>query len=115
MNTVYLDQPALDELRSILEDEFPVLINTYIQDSVLRVREMRNALSAGDALNLRKAAHSLKGASANLGLLELTRHCNDMEDAARLGVVMHLEGAMLLVEAEQERAVQLLQEQLHRK
>ena len=79
MTEHYLDEALFEELRSILDTEFPTLIQTFVHDSTVRVGELRDAFGRGDSDGVRKAAHSLKGASANLGLVAL----------AELGVVEH--------------------------
>ena len=47
--------------------------------------DMRAALAAGDAEDLRRAAHTLKGSSASLGANDLADACRDVETAARDG------------------------------
>lgn len=112
MSQHYLDEALLEELRGILDTEFPTLIETFIQDSTRRLADLREALSRGQHDDVRKAAHSLKGASANLGLVLLAEECRVLEEAARDG---HLEGAADRVEAiarEQARAVLLLRDRI---
>lgn len=112
MSELYLDEALLEELRNILDDEFPSLISTYIQDSGVRVDDMRQAFSRGDIDTVRKAAHSLKGASANLGLIYLAEQCRLMEDAAREGSITGQEPRMLLIQQEQQHAVVLLRDRV---
>ena len=95
MSIVHVDDDMLEELRMILEGEFPGLIRQFIQDSVLRVQEMEQALATGDAQAVRRIAHSLKGASGNLGLPVLAGYCNDLEEAGRLGQLDNLGGKLL--------------------
>lgn len=112
MSQHYLDEALLEELRGILDTEFPTLVQTFIQDSAVRVADLRDAFARGHQDDVRKAAHSLKGASANLGLLVLAEECRELEEAARDG---RLEGGAGRVEAivrEQARAVSLLRERL---
>ena len=112
MNKQYLDQVLLDELRSILEDEFPVVVATYLQDSSLRVHELQQAFDRGDTAAVRKVAHSLKGSSANLGLIYLAELCCALEDAAREGSLAGQEANMILIRQEQEHATVLLHERV---
>lgn len=111
MAELYMDVVLLEELRGILEEEFPSLIATYIQDSGVRVRDLRQAMLRGDAEAVRKAAHNLKGSSANLGLVHLADLCRGIEDAASAGRLAGQE-ALLRIEQEQQRAVVLLREHL---
>ncbi|MDF2447448.1 MAG: Hpt domain protein [Moraxellaceae bacterium] len=112
MSDTYLDEALFEELRSILDTEFPALINTYIQDSAVRVADIRAAFAADSADGVRKAAHSLKGASANLGLVYLAEQCRELEDAAREGSLAGQAGRVEQVGQERERAVALLQARL---
>ncbi len=112
MSELYLDETLLEELRGILDDEFPSLISTYIQDSGVRVDDMCRAFSDKNLDAVRKAAHSLKGASANLGLVYLAEQCRVIEDAARAGSLEGQEPRLLKIQQEQQRAVVLLRDRL---
>lgn len=112
MSELYLDEALFEELRSILDTEFPTLINTYVQDSSARVEELRRGFAEGEADTVRKAAHSLKGASANLGLVYLAEQCRALEEAAREGRLQGQEGRLLQIQQEQERGVELLRSRL---
>ena len=112
MGELYLDEALLEELRNILDEEFPALINTYIQDSGVRLDDLRQAFARGDADAVRKSAHSLKGASANLGLVHLSELCLVLEEAAREGALAGQEPCLLLIQQEQQRAVVLLRDRL---
>ncbi|MEQ9544882.1 MAG: Hpt domain-containing protein [Marinobacter sp.] len=79
----HLDEEALAELKDVMEDEFEVLIHTYIGDSVDRLASIREALEAGDADALVKAAHSFKGSSINIGAPRLGVLCLEVENAGR--------------------------------
>lgn len=112
MAELYLDVALFEELRSILEEEFPLLISTYIQDSGVRVDHLRRALTQGDSDAVRKTAHNLKGSSANLGLVYLARLCQVVEEAASIGQLAEQEAGMLLIQQEQQHAVVLLRDRL---
>jgi HPt (histidine-containing phosphotransfer) domain-containing protein len=69
--TVHIDNEQLAELKEVLEDEFGVLISTYLTDAKFRLQLIQNGINSQDYEAVRLAAHSLKGASANLGALLL--------------------------------------------
>ncbi len=112
MSELYLDEALLEELRSILDEEFPSLISTYIQDSGVRVDDMSQAFGRADLDGVRKAAHSLKGASANLGLVYLAEQCRILEEAARSGSLAGQESRLLKIQQEQQHAVVLLRDRV---
>lgn len=72
-----------EELRDLLEDDFIDLINTYMQDAQKRVAEMRLAYTQDDNRLGFEAAHSLKGASSNLGAINLTEMCYTLQEICR--------------------------------
>ena len=79
----HLDEEALAELRDVMEDEFPVLIENYINDSRERISALEDAIEAGDAEECRKTAHSFKGSCINIGAPRLGSICFLAEQAAR--------------------------------
>jgi len=66
------------------------LLETYFDDSSRLLVAMQEALSTGNAEDLRRAAHSLKSSSASFGALRLSNKCKELEDMGRAGA---LEGA----------------------
>jgi HPt (histidine-containing phosphotransfer) domain-containing protein len=84
--TVHIDNEQLAELKDVLEDEFGVLISTYLTDAKLRLQLIRAmVLHNQDYEAVRLAAHSLKGASANLGALLLAELCEKLEHDCKVG------------------------------
>lgn len=73
------------ELRDLLEEDLSELLQTYMQDSEQRLAEMQTALSEQNSRLGFEAAHSLKGASANLGATVLTELCSKLQEAFRHG------------------------------
>jgi hypothetical protein len=48
MMTIHLNLEQLSELKEVLEDEFSVLITTYLEDAQLRQQMITAAISAKD-------------------------------------------------------------------
>ena len=83
--TVHIDAEQLAELKEVLEDEFGILISTYLADAKLRLQLIEQGLQNQDYEAVRLAAHSLKGASANLGALILAELCEKLEHDCKVG------------------------------
>jgi len=81
----HLDMEQLNELKEVLEDEFQVLINTYLIDAQLRLKLIEEGLDTKNYEQVRLAAHSLKGASANIGALILAQLCEQLEHYCKIG------------------------------
>ncbi len=83
MNKPPVDAETLNELRSIMGDEFNLLLDIFISDSEQRVKAIDVAIATSDAESLRGAAHSFKGSSLNMSAAELTELCRQLEFMGR--------------------------------
>ena len=85
-----LDEAALANLREMTGDDpafLAEIIDTYVADAGDLLATMREAVCAGDALELRRAAHSLKSNSATFGATALAALCRELEEHAKSGGV----------------------------
>ena len=73
----------LEELKEIMEEEFPSLLETFVVEAARQYEEAKSAWDAQDMEVLRRAAHSLKGSSGNVGAEDLQAICADLEHSAR--------------------------------
>jgi HPt (histidine-containing phosphotransfer) domain-containing protein len=92
----HFDTEALAMLEEIMEDEFPELIQVFIDDSEPRISALLQAYENQDCTSLREIAHSFKGASGNLSALPLADLCFKIEEKAR---GENLEGIQPLISA----------------
>lgn len=81
----HLDYSSLKSLQEVMADDFPLLIETFITDSDMRLDTIRDAVQDSDPEAIRRTAHSLKGSASNMGALELTRLCRELEDLGHSG------------------------------
>ncbi|MGH9932359.1 MAG: Hpt domain-containing protein [Pyrinomonadaceae bacterium] len=63
-----------------MEDEYPLLLDTFLDDSQKLLSQLHKARTARD---LGEAAHTLKGSSSNMGAFELAKLCCQLEASAR--------------------------------
>lgn len=80
-----VDRDTLEELRDVMEDEFSLLIDTFIQDAPGRIAELRSVHASDDIAGLEKPAHTLKGSSSNIGAPKLSSICAALVDGVRAG------------------------------
>lgn len=83
MSDIHLDSAVLAALQDVMEDEYPVLLDTFLVDSEERLLLLRQAQQQADAQNLRLAAHSFKGSCSNMGASLLAGLCKQLEEAGR--------------------------------
>jgi HPt (histidine-containing phosphotransfer) domain-containing protein len=106
----HLDYNALNTLKDVMEDDFSLLIETFIQDSSERLQKLQTLISGGNADLIRRAAHSFKGSSSNIGATNLSLLCGALERRALEGDLNHLDQQLRAIEEEFARVEILLQE-----
>ena len=85
-----IDSQAIEELRAMNpgDDSFlRELIQIYLDDSPQCIAEIEESLAQGDALRLTRAAHNLKGSSANFGAAQLGAVSEKIELLGREGAL----------------------------
>lgn len=108
----HLDTEAISELRDIMEDDFEMLIQTFLKDSAVRVDALSDTISSGDAENIRKTAHSFKGSSSNIGALQLAELCRVVEQKAHGGDLNNMDELLTAIKAEYLTVKELLEKEL---
>lgn len=83
MAEAHIDNDVLASLREVMEEEYPVLLDTFLADSDERLRLLREANAQADPSALRHAAHSFKGSCSNMGAPLLALLCKQLEEAGR--------------------------------
>ena len=86
-----LDRRALSQLRELQNSDVPDLLGRvlklYVKESPNEVERLAQAVAAGEAALIKRAAHSLKSSSANIGAMSLSRWCAELEKAGRDGAL----------------------------
>jgi PAS domain S-box-containing protein len=91
-----LDAAALDSLRELGGDAFLTeVIDTFCADAPTLLALLHSSLDAGDATELRRAAHTLKSNGSTLGAEAFAELCRTLEQRAKHG---ELTGAADLVD-----------------
>lgn len=82
-----IDPQAIESLRALNpgdNDEFlREIAGIFLEDTPLRIAELDESLGAGDIAKFTRAAHSIKGSSANLGALALRAAAEKLEHESR--------------------------------
>jgi two-component system sensor histidine kinase/response regulator len=99
-----INRHALENIRALSEDRGDALVNrvisAYVADTPQHLSTLRHAIDALDALSLRKAAHSLKSSSANVGAETLAQMCKEMEHLGRTETTNGASGILTNMETE---------------
>jgi CheY-like chemotaxis protein len=100
-----VDEAVLERLAESMggDDAFVAeLIDQFVTDSPALVAAARRGLAAGDAVEVRRAAHTLKSNAATFGANELADRSSRLEAAARAGTLE--DGAVQLEAIDDELA-----------
>ena len=73
----------LAENLGLEEDEYLELLELFLDTGMTDIEKLRSAIEEGNAEEAAQAAHSLKGASGNLGLMEIYDVALKSEEEAR--------------------------------
>ena len=92
-----LDEQVLQDLESLGDEEQPdflqVVIQQFLDDQTKHMTAVATAIEEKDPMALRKAAHSLKGSSYNVGARSLANSAMELE---QLGAAGGLDGVDVL-------------------
>ncbi|WP_312935404.1 Hpt domain-containing protein [Pseudomonas sp.] len=80
MMDMHIDHEVLSDLREVMEDGYPQLLQTFLDDSERRLSQLHDAK---DASELGLAAHSFKGSSSDMGAVGLAELCRQLEERVR--------------------------------
>ena len=110
-----LDGNALDQIRTLQQKGAPDLVGEVIQLYLTDAPRLKEAMEAaglrGDGDGLRKAAHTLKSSSANIGALGLADLCRELERIGRQGKLENIEQVLSELEKEYHRVLTALQKE----
>jgi len=82
---VVFDGTALLDRLEGDEELLREIVTVFVDDILLQIRDLKESLSSGDAENLSRKAHTIKGACANVGAEALRETAFEAELAAREG------------------------------
>lgn len=81
----HFDIDSLADLKDIMEEDFQMLIDTFIADSQAKVEEIGGLVTGDDPEALRQVAHSIKGSSGNVCATALSEIARQLEAMGKEG------------------------------
>lgn len=90
-DSTILDPLAIENLRALgdeMDDDtfLKEVIDIYLNDTPNRLAEIDACLLSGDITTLNRAAHSIKGASANLGAKKVIEVARRIEEKSKTSI-----------------------------
>lgn len=88
-NRDVLDPAVVDSLRELTvpgePDVLSEVLRLFLDDAPRRLERLKAAWRDGDAGELRRAAHSLKGSSGNIGARHMYDICKQLDERGKAG------------------------------
>ncbi|CAN5409926.1 hypothetical protein BH09VER1_BH09VER1_09980 [soil metagenome] len=85
MNSPVLDWEQLDMIADGFTPDFMEIYQEYVAEIPVLLNDLRQKINAGDALQVSKVAHQLKGSAANFGYIGVSRPMAELEQEAKAG------------------------------
>jgi HPt (histidine-containing phosphotransfer) domain-containing protein len=98
-----LDRARLLEVSGGLEGFSEELVELFVEDARSRIAAIIEAVRRGDAAEVGREAHSLKGSASNVGAGAMERLSRELEMAARSGDLSGAPGWVDALDAELAR------------
>jgi signal transduction histidine kinase/DNA-binding response OmpR family regulator/HPt (histidine-containing phosphotransfer) domain-containing protein len=107
-----VNRQALENIRALSAANGDALLDrvlhAFIEDTPGHFKTLQQAIAAANTSNIRKAAHSLKSSSANVGAETLAQLCKDMEQLGRSDIIEGTAGLLAAMESEFQAVRQAL-------
>ena len=104
----HIDMDAILELKAVMEDDFTMLVETFMRDTSTRIEGMASAIADSDTNRLRELAHSMKGSCFNMGVMPLGNMCLTLEDKGKLGDMSDTEAVLKAIMTEYQLVEEFL-------
>ncbi len=102
-----IDPQAIENLRALNpgdNDEFlREIAGIFLEDTPLRIADLDQSAQAADVAKFTRAAHSIKGSSANLGAIALRALAEKLETQVRAEGLANVAGLVVQIKAEFDR------------
>jgi len=103
-----MDFKELAENLELEENEFLELIGLFVETGYPDLDKLQSAIEEGDTEKVARVAHSMRGTSANLGLMEIFESAKRIEMNARDNDLYGATGAAKIIKEELDRIAKAL-------
>lgn len=80
-----MDFKELGESLGLEEDEYRELVELFVDSGSAEFSKLKDAVSTNDLEQIRRSAHTIKGAAGNLGLMDVHEEAKKIEASADNG------------------------------
>lgn len=106
--TTAVDLDNLNMLRDVIGDDLKEILQSFIDIAPEAMNNIKSAIQANNATDLRLHAHTIKGSSANIGAIQLPPLALVLENAGKAGQTQGLEADVAALEQENQVVMDFL-------
>ncbi|MBT3258476.1 MAG: Hpt domain-containing protein [Deltaproteobacteria bacterium] len=103
-----MDIKSLADNLGLDEDEYLELVDLLVDTGMVDLSNMESAVNAGDADAAARSAHSIKGASGNLGIMDIYELTKAIEAELRNNNLTAIEGQLKEIREKLETLAKLV-------
>jgi len=107
-----LDYEPFNRLKTMFGDKFPQVIEQHTQNARDNINRVEEAIDSNDLETLERAAHSLKGASAQFGATQLNKTALAMETLAKDGALDNARTLFAVLKADQQQTAEMMLQEI---
>ncbi|MEA5594498.1 response regulator [Rivularia sp. UHCC 0363] len=108
-----IDTEILQDLKDMAGDDasemMAELIDSYLEDALPKLQEIKSAIDQDDPDKLRNYAHAFRSLSVTIGALSLAKVCTQLENIGRSGNTFHASTLVKQLNAEYQKVELALQ------
>jgi HPt (histidine-containing phosphotransfer) domain-containing protein len=113
-----LDPAVIESLRQLTPpgepDVLTEVLQLFIDDVPARIGRLRQAWQAGNAGEVQRAAHSLKGSAGNIGATGLLAVCRALDERGKSGDLTQMDALLASLDTEYARVAAAIAELMNR-
>ncbi len=106
------DAKIFSDLKQVLGDKFATILQQFLEYAPQQLKQLQKAKIQQDCEGLRRKAHQFKGEAAQIGAIELSRLCKELEMLARSGNVNMANELLQRIDTEVKRVIVSLHREL---
>ena len=102
MTAKSIDYDLLNQMVALLEDDFPIIVDTFIDSTYKIIALLQDLLKNQDSEEYALKIHGLKGSCGNMGAVYLAELCKRDESLSKTGKVDKIDPLLTDIKTEFE-------------
>lgn len=80
--SVIINQAAMEETKSIMQDKFPMMVEYFLEDAKMYVSSIDEGIKSNDVKQVVSPAHTIKSSAFQVGAQKVSEIAKEIEEVA---------------------------------